>query len=269
MYFVNSMSDLFHEGIDFSWLVQVLAVIALTPRHTFQVLTKRASRMREMMSCGEMGGIVAAAARVNSYRLDIDLPEVSWPLQNLWLGVSAERQQEADARIPDLLATPAVVRFVSAEPLLGEIDFTHIGDSRGPHDAIGADLATSYETALDWIIVGGESGPGARPMHPEWVRSIRDQCRAADVPFFFKQWGEYVAGRLDGDEFIADEDCVGPNPTWGADRGCVMRHDGIDYRRVGKSRAGRLLDGREWNEMPGVQRGEGVVFPPELVREPT
>jgi protein gp37 len=260
-YFVNSMGDLFHEDVPDAWIDRVFAVMALTPRHTYQVLTKRAARMRNYVvhlyeTDYGIERLVEAAVNVSGSPCAAHVEDVTPPLANVWLGVSCERQQEADARIQDLLATPAAVRFVSAEPLLGPVDFTRIGDPRGPHDALGADLVTSYETSLDWIIVGGESGPGARPMHPDWPRSIRDQCVAADVPFFFKQWGEHVPGRVDGDEFLADEDCVGPNPTWGADRGLVVRHDGIDYRRVGKSCAGRLLDGREHNAMPATAATE-------------
>src|SRR6185312_3275204 len=112
-----------------------------------------------------------------------------WPLPNVILGVSAERQQEADERIPDLLATPAAKRIVSAEPLLGRIDFSsffYVGAEGG------IDFAYSHSKLIDGVIVGGESGPGARPMHPDWARAIRDQCAAASVPYFFKQWGEWA-----------------------------------------------------------------------------
>lgn len=184
-----------------------------------------------------------------------------WPSvpPNIWLGVSAERQQEADARIPDLLATPAAVRFVSAEPLLGPVDFTRIGDCRGPHDAIGADLATSFDETLDWIIVGGESGPGARPMHPDWARSIRDQCQAADVAFFFKQWGEWAPGPRHpvGSEAgsMTAMTCVSSTERRNVGRKSWLAGCGdhsIPLDRVGKARAGRRLDGRTWDEMPAT-----------------
>jgi len=203
MWFVNSMSDLFHEDLPDEWIDRVFAVMALCPQHTFQVLTKRSKRMRDYLTT------VAHEPHRNTVRrfagafstLRTPLPkDFNVPLPNVWLGVSAERQQEADERIPDLLATPAAVRFVSAEPLLGALDLT-----------------PWLTGVLDWVIVGGESGPGARPMHPDWVRSIRDQCVSAGVAFFFKQWGAPLNGHGDPSQVGA---------------------------------AGRLLDDREWNEMP-------------------
>jgi protein gp37 len=122
----------------------------------------------------------------------------SWPLPNVWLGVSTERQQEADERIPLLLQTPAAVRFISAEPLLGPIDLRKLGDITMSLNAFTGHashlLGMKAKTlgTLDWAIAGGESGPGARPMHPDWARGLRDQCGAAGVPFFFKQWGNHV-----------------------------------------------------------------------------
>jgi len=159
-------------------------------------------------------------------------------LPNVWLGVSTENQQWADIRIPALLDTPAAVRFVSAEPLLGPIDL--IGQLCETCDANmeAPQCNACYrrwrvrpgrDNRIDWVIVGGESGPGARPMHPDWVRSLRDQCQAGGVPFLFKQWGEYIPE-------------VVPAPLSGL---------GIQsWRRVGKKAAGRELDGREWNQYP-------------------
>ncbi len=165
-WFVNSMGDLFHEDVPNVAIDHVFAVMALCPQHTFQVLTKRAKRMQAY---------------------------IAWPLPNVWLGVSAEDQTRADERIPLLLQTPAAVRFVSCEPLLGPIDLTEI--EHAPAHCLHAlagikaetDGTASYGARLDWVIVGGESGPGARPMHPGWARTLRDQCAAADVPFFMKQ----------------------------------------------------------------------------------
>lgn len=150
--FVNSMSDLFHKDVPTEFIRRVFAVMERAPHHTFQVLTKRADRLR------------AIAA---------DLP---WP-GNVWMGVSVEDQRAANERVPHLLLTPAAVRFLSCEPLLGPIRFEAIPAWGGALDS------------LHWVIVGGESGPGARPMDPEWARTIRDQCLRAGVPFFFKQWG--------------------------------------------------------------------------------
>lgn len=421
MYFVNSMSDLFHEDVPDEWIDKVFAVMALSPQHTFQVLTKRSARMRAYLAAGR-------AASVSDAHGNLGIPFFDWPLPNVWLGVSAERQQEADARIPDLLATPAAVRFVSAEPLLSTLDLSKwlhdgrreiilgSGGSRaiqgraGRHDLalgevdrwrdrLGSDLhakgargeefcraeqlpasdvqgrrapsqdicaphcvdgdqsstdprvdgdqshrrqqakqhaielGTGYASAkrpalpyascaeekgpargqelggsgngnpssgyplhlgksiphaarncseisdhtvdgvghraaqeleshsLDWVIVGGESGPGARPMHPDWVRSIRDQCTAAGVAFFFKQWGAWEVasdenGRRNGyDGYVMPD--TGEQFTWLGYCGRTANPSANQLTapvwamaKVGKSRAGRLLDGREWNEMP-------------------
>jgi len=199
MWFVNSMSDLFHEDVPDEWIDRVFAVMALTPQHTYQVLTKRSGRMREYVSgLGQSSTTpdritqlaFSIGANVRGYRGSGGL--CGRPLPNVWLGVSAERQQEADERIPDLLATPAAVRFVSAEPLLGPIDFTSLPSISGIGRHLDALSNAGCEHAdipskLDWIIVGGESGPGARPMHSDWARSIRDQCKMAGVKFFMKQ----------------------------------------------------------------------------------
>lgn len=157
VYFVNSMSDLFHKEVSEDFVVRTFDVMTRCPQHTFQVLTKRPHRMRAMMP-----GILR--------NLATDSNGASDPPPNVWIGTSVEDQAAADDRIPPLAETPASVRFLSCEPLLGPID--------------DLDL-----TAIDWVIVGGESGPGARPMKREWVERIRKQCVAKRVPFFFKQWG--------------------------------------------------------------------------------
>lgn len=153
--FVNSMGDLFHEAVPEGWISRVFTVMALAPQHDFLVLTKRAERMREY------------------------IPRAGHPIPNVWLGVSAEDQTRADERIPLLLDTPAAVRFVSAEPLLGKLDLFRPGLSLGNH-------------GVNWVIVGGESGPGARPFDLAWARSIVAQCRSAGVPCFIKQLGSLV-----------------------------------------------------------------------------
>jgi len=255
--FVNSMSDLFAEGVPDKWIDRVFAVMALCPQHTFQVLTKRADRMRAYLTDPSFGrrvggelmksarGHPAAEAMVIS--LTHQLSVLGQPLPNVWLGVSAEDQRRADERVPDLLATPAAVRFVSAEPLLGPIDFHRIRETTGAHfDALSRQLGISFRgVGLDWIIVGGESGRGARIMDPRWEESIRLQCEAAAVVYYRKQWGEWLAwGHMlaDGNRnYLA----FGKDP----DR---YRHlDGdVIVSRVGKKLAGRLLDGVEHNGMP-------------------
>jgi len=429
-YFVNSMSDLFHEQVPDEWIDRVFAVMALTPRHTYQVLTKRSARMLAYLSGKgiqerleqEMLNWIAYLPKPWDYttsngehlprrQITCHDPVVSWPLPNVWSGVSCEDQRRADERIPDLLATPAAVRFVSAEPLLGAIDFGRwlggadaaegqrreiiptcdCGNIRdrpdGPHLAHRGEDATSGERhgrlladqsndlgtssartgapvgmeafqrpytgwtddqpqgrveekqpteqlgvrdefgtgdsrsrrigqmrpaggmeqqceandgggahhpqstrsgriteihrgglrserqndfqdrtrpSLDWIICGGESGTGARPMHPDWARSIRDQCQAAGVPFFFKQWGSwgvtYDRDKEDPDWRRCDTAANNtPRGQWlniAGGRGFhgerVVRVNPMNKARP----AGRLLDGRTWDEMPDTARGE-------------
>lgn len=158
--FVNSMSDLFHESVDDEFILEVWETMRATPRHTYQILTKRPRRMLHWV------------------RRNVD---DGYPvLSNVWLGTSVENQEWAEKRTPLLLQTPAAVRFLSCEPLLGPVDITQLIGRRA-EDRTGG--------SLDWLIVGGESGPGARPMNADWVRSIRDQCVRHQVAFFFKQWG--------------------------------------------------------------------------------
>jgi protein gp37 len=304
MYFVNSMGDLFHEDVPDEWIDKVFAVMALAPQHTFQVLTKRAKRMlryfdpapeklhtRWLLAARDMLGSDAKGV-INGL----------WPLPNVWLGVSTERQQEADERIPELLKTPAAVRFISAEPLLGPIDLTSwimdgceqcddgamgaephchrddipraeqcpekfavFSETEGPVDEDGAPAwIRTDRVKLDWVIVGGESGREARAMHPAWARSLRDQCAAAGVRYFFKQWGEHLpwsqfnGAALEDDpeqtRFATYEWEDGRWNNVGRPMWCDSVDDNIDdencVARVGKKKAGRLLDGKLHDEMP-------------------
>lgn len=185
--FVNSMSDLFHEDVPDAFIDQVFAVMALAPQHTFQVLTKRPERMLAFFADvpfrQEMIGIEAERLSGLSRYNDTAAPRWPIPLAHVWMGVSVEDQQTADERIPLLLQTPASVRFVSAEPLLRTVD---LEGWIGRH-AFGD--TNNVSGGLDWVIVGGESGPGARPCDVAWVRSIVQQCQAAAVPVFVKQLG--------------------------------------------------------------------------------
>lgn len=158
---------------------------------------------------------------------------------NLWIGTSVENQEQADRRIPELLKIPARVRFLSCEPLLGPVDLSPWMNYESEVDDLGLTCA-GFDPDFHWVIVGGESGSNARPMHPDWARSLRDQCQAAGVPFFFKQWGEF----LSGSEVDICHPLTGKPPA--------AEFDGVRFVRVGKKAAGRLLDGREWNEVPGV-----------------
>jgi protein gp37 len=230
--FVCDMGDLFHEDVQDEWLHSVFWTILSCPRHTFQILTKRADRMKEFMTkyytAKESG-----------------LPK---PLPNVWLGVSVENQHFADERIPLLLATPAAVRWISAEPLLGPVDLD--SERRDGLHALGCGVpdhkCLPMCRGIDWVVCGGESGPGhagacgntgARPMHPDWARSLRDQCQAAGVPFFFKQWGEWGPPFGEG-----PMEHIGPQ---------FMKTESGDWlTKIGKKKAGRLLDGRTWDEFP-------------------
>jgi protein gp37 len=248
--FVNSMADLFHDGVPDEFIARVFAVMALAPQHTFQVLTKRHARLRSLLSKEDFWVWVLAAIAERTGNCTFGtLPD---RLPNVWLGVSVEDQRWADIRIPALLGTPAAVRWISAEPLLGPVqlrpEWTDIElMAFGPG---GAELFPR----LDWVVAGGESGPRARPAHPDWFRQLRDQCAAAGVPYLFKQWGEWSPTRpANWRDYYPDR-----VRTW--------RPDGSDYNprepdqlldpamvtqfRVGKKAAGRELDGRTWDQYP-------------------
>jgi protein gp37 len=257
MIFVCAHGDLFHESVPDAWIDQVFAVMALAPQHIFQVLTKRSDRMFRYLS--DFGAVWRIYETVCDMTLDLSLPIVlihpdvdatmappgqrihlhQWPLPNVWLGVSVEDQKRAEERIPDLLATPAAIRWISAEPLLGPINLRSI-DISGDEEILplGARWLGRLEPGeaegprIDWVVAGGESGPAARPMHPAWAHSLRDQCAAADVPFLFKQWGEFrpctkiEMGHACGATKVE---------TGGASPAFLLK--------VGKKRAGRELDG--------------------------
>lgn len=197
--FVNSMSDLFHDDVGDDFIDRVFAIMALASRHTFQVLTKRPERMREyMISRGGLSRHVQVHAILENADSDESTPAFSWPLPNVWLGVSVEDQEYANRRIPLLLDTPAAVRWISAEPLLDSVDLTQIA-SRHRFGADYWNALTGFRgnmgggytdmRRLDWVVVGGESGQHHRLMLGDWARQLRDQCQAAGVAFFFKQWG--------------------------------------------------------------------------------
>ncbi|UEM08610.1 phage Gp37/Gp68 family protein [Bradyrhizobium barranii subsp. barranii] len=258
-YFVNSMSDLFHENVPDTWIDQVFAVMALAPQHTFQILTKRAARMQRYFELWPEGAARFHHVALEAHKINPDLPsgmpdgwvwqlQKRWPLPNVWLGVSTERQQEADERIPHLLQTPAAVRFISAEPLLGPINLTSINHRGvvGGHSA----LHDRGLGKLDWVIVGGESGAGSRPMHPAWARVLRDQCAEAGVAFFFKQWGSWVTEDQSPEDIVLPGESRGPWAVRDGEGGWTG--DQTQVFNVRKGAAGRLLDGREHNAMPGA-----------------
>jgi protein gp37 len=250
MVFVNSMSDLFHESVPFEFIDKVFAIMALCRKHTFQILTKRPQRMLEYFSTRPKDAIIEAWA-LATYEIglsdkddDSDAPycalwnwtEDHWPLPNIWLGVSVEDQNTADERILPLLHTPASIRFLSCEPLLGPIDLNYIR------------WKTYSTNIIDWVIAGGESGPNARPMHPDWVRGIKDQCFKTNVPFFFKQWGEWTT------EYPQGISLANMQQTY---------QHGTSFYKVGKNRAGRKIDGCENNGLPHtyVEERRAALFP--------
>lgn len=180
MVFTVDMGDLFHESVPFVWIDAVFSIMSDNDKHIYVLLTKRPERIVEYYS----------------YKKKIN-GGIPWKAKdNVWIGVTAENQKKADQRVSTLLTIPAKKRFVSIEPMLGPIDLTiikyKVRNTQFITDTLDGTTFRKHDTnKLDWVICGGESGPKARPMHPDWVRSVRDQCASANVPFFFKQWGEW------------------------------------------------------------------------------
>lgn len=306
--FVNSMADLFHEDVPDLFITKVFDVMEANPQHTFQVLTKRHARMRAFVQqreeqkkeyadkfwdCPTEAMQYSPAAKYARAR-------AGNPPENIWLGVSVENQKWADIRVPALLSTPAAVRFISAEPLLGPVDLRNLKARNGALiDALAGDVKTpegeiyaACPGSIRWVIVGGESGHGARAMHPDWARSLRDQCTQMGVPFLFKQWGEWgpaewvarvcdpevgwtgtaeelAAAKAHSESTGATHAFTGNwheedgerkyelyepgHKPWSLER--VGLPDGsAGMRRWGKKNAGRELDGATWDQFPGEGR---------------
>lgn len=265
--FCASLADVFDNEVPAEWRADLFDLIAKTPNLDWLLVTKRIGNAKAMM---------ADALHLNPAAL---FNGQIWPLPNVWLGITVVNQAEADRDIPKLLSTPAAVRFLSIEPMLGPVDLTDISPNRGDRseDHFSALFDPDDDQAdtlhyVDWVIVGGESGPKARPMHPKWVRDIRDQCDVAGVPFLFKQWGEWsprakICGA--GEDFqTLDPQCkrwpsvirlgehgldtrIGENCTDDAGQEVYVQ-------RVGKKTAGRLLDGQEHNGFPSLQPAKGA-----------
>lgn len=288
--FVNSMSDLFHEKVDFEFLDYVFATILACAhfgmKHTFQILTKRPERMREYFMSRTPVEHLKAWAKAADGRIIMDNPDVFfsesmegvtchdwdehgnnssgseykpwgyisklWPLPNVWIGVTVCTQADADSNIPVLLETPAAARFLSIEPMLQPIDLKlHLSGEVMPSDQ---QPFTERNDLLELVILGGETGPKARPMHPDWPRSIRDQCQQAGVGFFFKAWGEWApcfAGDWHGLGLVGKPKQLAISPS-GESCGGFLGQEYSDQKekegwrpiqRIGKKAAGRLLDG--------------------------
>lgn len=244
--FCASLADWLDQEVPIEWLADLLELIHLTPHLDWLLLTKRPQNWR--------GRLVAASVRMLR---DVGEPEDEysdeaysfvkhWLLgnrpPNVWIGTTVENQEMANQRIPDLLEIPAQVRFLSCEPLLGPVDLRHV--------RIGDNQWFPFQH-LHWVICGGESGPKARPMHPDWARGLRDQCRAAEVPFLFKQWGEYAP--CDPPVVTNIKGGFSATSSWKAKARYVGDvATGVWAQRVGKKAAGRMIDGREWNDFPAV-----------------
>ncbi|NQU60391.1 MAG: phage Gp37/Gp68 family protein [Rhodospirillales bacterium] len=284
--FACDMTDMFGWWVTDEMLDKIFAVIALTPHCIWMVLTKQSERMREYFT----GDVERRSAKASIEFIDLSSGAgrwekhiqamaiegwSTWPRPNVWLGVSAENQEQAEARIPALLQTPAAVRFVSAEPLVGAVDLLkwmrpYVSDAIGLLQPV---------PRLDWVIAGGESGSKARAMHPDWPRGLRDDCGRAGVAFFFKQWGEYAPGTVSSDGEIVrfafdenrhegllpggkfpeensdkeNEEFFSRLEDFVADTALDCPAEPAAYR-VGRKAAGRLLDGRRHEQIPACAK---------------
>ncbi len=300
--FVQSMGDLFHQGVPFEFIERVFDVMSQCQQHTFMILTKRPERAYEFAQYldSDEPGYVKIIHTPDERFWDAYGSDWPWPLPNVHLYTSIEDQATADERIPWLLKTPAAVRGVSLEPMLGPVDLTpwleqtcYRKECPGRIEHRLSEDGSCWEDSIcqlcgakwfndppkrldelpgpyiDHVIVGGESGPGARPLHPDWVRSVRDQCVEAGVPFFFKQWGEWLPGlQFEDTEIIDDPEITrfdtlawnGEEWEYGGsgwdDIGDAVGAFGDVSYRVGKRAAGRMFDGRTWDEMPGQAKEE-------------
>ncbi|HEF4731766.1 phage Gp37/Gp68 family protein [Burkholderia multivorans] len=241
--FCASLADVFDNAVPDAWRADLFDLIWNTPHLDWLLLTKR---------IGNAGPMIARALELAGGNVN-----APWPSANVWLGATIVNQAEANRDVPKLLSTPARVRFLSMEPLLGPVNLAESGALWSDMNGNIVDATARGLRGVDWVIAGGESGPGARPMHPDWARALRDQCAAAGVPFLFKQWGEWAPG----------ENCGGPptrtervadwfGDTWSFHMLAPSAHEGLTYDdeptvyRVGKKTAGRHLDGRTHDEFP-------------------
>lgn len=257
--FCASMGDWLDLDAPLTEFVRLLDTIRKTPELDWLLLSKRIGNWHKRLEEAAMLRLAGTGAPARDGLLNwmIDWRDGRLP-ENVWLGATICNQEEADRDIPKLLATPAAKRFLSIEPMLGPVDPTNIPVSGSGHSEFDPIITASVLKrvhawpalpSVHWVICGGESGPKARPMHPDWVRSLRDQCAAAGVPFHFKQWGEWLPCEVDCTSAFADDgsDRELPGKAWAV-------HTFADYQqmaRVGTKAAGRRLDGVEHNGFPG------------------
>ena len=264
-------NDLFHPDVDEKFIAKVLGIADLCRRHVYLILTKRPERMKELLADDDfhfhIGWFQAQAIR------EFGLPEPEsvgpWPFGNCWLGVTAENQEQADKRIPILLSIPAALHWVNYGPALGPVDYSKwLAPACSLCNGIMSVDADPYpggkpcprcinDQGIDpvrirWLAAEGESGPGARPSHPDWLRSAQHQCSTAGVPFLFKQWGEWAPMGLLAAKgksiYLANNGSIISDDAYSAGDGAGLNP--CRMVKVGKKAAGRLLDGREWNEYP-------------------
>ena len=236
--FCASLADVFDNSVPNEWRADLFGLILQTPDLDWLLLTKRIGNARSMLVEAGDAALMATFGSAISTSFAFSFP-------NVWLGATICNQEEADRDILKLLDTPAVKRFLSIEPLLGPVNLTQVQcgarvldvlQGGGFHETHFESLPQDHHPCVDWVIVGGESGHGARPMHPKWVRSLRDQCLATGTAFTFKQWGEWAPTRPGIEIFSSSSDYKFDDGTW------------VEF--LGKKKAGRMLDGREFNEVP-------------------
>lgn len=244
MIFTCSMGDLFHEDVPFEYIERVFSEIrsATFDDHIFQILTKRPKRMLDFWNWQ-----TEKDSRPPNF-IYSSTDNANIPNKNIWIGVTVENQQRADERIPLLMQIPAAVRFVSCEPMLLSVNLNLCHSCQ-----IEPDKCDEHNK-IDWIVCGGETGPGARPMHPDWIRSLRDQCQDAGTPFFFKSWGDWVSFE-DTNIIMVDRIDVRKLPLCEFADGTKIRTHDFHFSdktvyKVGKKKAGRMLDGKEHAGMP-------------------
>jgi protein gp37 len=272
--FCSSLADVFDNAVDPQWRLDLFKLIRLTPNLDWLLLTKRIGNVDKMLADTLSKLPIDSQCGMGQWN---DHPIAQWPWPNVWIGATVVNQSEADRDIPKLLAIKAFKRFLSVEPMLGPINLKEI--KKDCEDQIDCLAGDSWESlintwvgssedwenefldfydlgdmpsglinpCIDWVICGGESGPKARPMHPYWVRSLRDQCQSAAVPFLFKQWGEWLAAKNEGDNFEFVDQSLKAHLGWWEAKALILDYEYTAFR-VGKKSAGRILDGKEWTE---------------------